>query len=214
MFSLWPCVVTLLVIIPVSFWHERNWRKTLADYSALRREAGAPEGEWPPRGLSNNMGVQPGLILTVCALLAAMTAFSVYAALIWPNRPPGFDMPINPYDLPYLWAMAVAGTATVIAGVAVAMDLARSPWTKVARNVRRAIYAPQAERERRFALALAADPGVLAARQARERVLAHDAVPPLAAGEPQPLTDDIADAQVLHEVPVADLEDPVGPLGD
>ena len=29
---LWPCLVLLVVFIPVSIWHEAHWRRTLADY--------------------------------------------------------------------------------------------------------------------------------------------------------------------------------------
>jgi hypothetical protein len=160
MFSLWPCAVLLAIFIPVSIWHERNWRKVLAEYAERRRAAGAPAGEWPSSELAHLMGIQPWLLFAVAGILAAVTAFGIYVALLWPHKPPGFDLPINPYDLPYLWSMIVAGTAAVVAVVAIAVDVARSPWAGVARSVRRSMYAPPAERERRFALALAADPEV------------------------------------------------------
>ena len=160
MFSLWPCAILLLVFIPITLWHERNWHRTLSEYAELRRTAGAPAGEWPSSGLAHLMGVQPGLVLTVSGMLAAITAFGAWAGAIWPRKPFGFGLPVNPYDLPYLWCMVVAGTAAVVAGVAIALDIRSSPWAGVASNVRRAMYAPPAEKERRFALALATDPEV------------------------------------------------------
>ena len=159
-FSLWPCAVLLLVFIPVSFWHERNWRRTLAEYAQVRKNAGVSDGEWPPPGMANLMGVQPGLILFACAILGLMVAVAVVAALMWPRTPPGFEHAINPLDLPYVWSMIVAAAAAVIAGVAIALDVARNPWSKVARSVRRAIYAPAEQRSRCFAEALAVDPGI------------------------------------------------------
>jgi len=159
-FSLWPCAVLLLVFIPVSIWHERNWRRTLAAYAVVRREAGAPQGEWPSFGLAHLMGVQPGLVLLVCALLGVMVATAAGAALMWPRTPPGFDLAVNPLDLPYIWSMVVAGTAAVVAGVAIALDLLHNPWSKVAWLVRRAIYTPAEQRARFFAQALEVDPEV------------------------------------------------------
>ena len=140
-FSLWPCAVLLLVFVPVSIWHERNWRRTLAAYAAARRDAGAAEEEWPTRSLRRVMGVQPGLVLAACTLLALVTGLGVVAAFVWPKRLPGFDLPINPYDLPYLWSMIVAATAAVVAGVAVAVDVWRNPWSRGA--VRRPPWPPR-----------------------------------------------------------------------
>jgi hypothetical protein len=159
-FSLWPCAVLLLVFIPVSIWHERNWRRTLAAYSLVRREAGAPEGDWPSPDLRHLMGVQPGLVLLVCAILAVMVVIAGAAVLIWPRTPPGFDLPINPYDVPFIWSMIVAGSAAVVAGIAVANDLAHNPWSKVAWFVRRAIYARAEQRAEFFVRAVAVDPEV------------------------------------------------------
>jgi hypothetical protein len=159
-FPLIPCVVLLLIFIPISIWHERNWRRTLADYAVLRREAGAAEEDWPHPDLAMLMGVQLWLVLLVTSLLAVGTGVAMWAALLWPRRPAGFDMPMNYYDLPYVWAFVVAGTAAVVAGFAIAVDVGRSPWAGVARKVRRAIYAQPDERDRLFALALAVDPGV------------------------------------------------------
>lgn len=159
-FPLWPCAVLLVVFIPVSIWHERNWRRALAAYAQARTEAGAADEGWPTPDLARAMGVQLWLVLLVTILLALGVAIAAWAALLWPHRPPGFDQPLNLYDLPYLWSFIVAGTAAVIAGLAIALDVGRSPWVGVARKVRRAIYASPEERARLFALALAADPGV------------------------------------------------------
>lgn len=159
-FSLWPCVVLLVVFIPVSIWHERNWRKTLAEYARARREAGAPEGAWPSASLAHVMGVQPGLILAACGLLAIVVVVAAATALMWPQTPPGFDLPINPLDLPFIWSMVVAATAAIVAGVAIAIDVWRNPWSKVAKPVRRAIYARPDVRAKLFAEALAVDPGL------------------------------------------------------
>lgn len=157
-FSLWPCVVLLAVFIPVSIWHERNWRRTLADYARVRREAGAPDGVWPSSGLAHLMGVQPGLVLIACGMLGAVVILAAGVALMWPRTPPGFDLPMNPLDLPYVWSMIVAATAAIVAGVAIALDVRRNPWSKVARKVRQAIYARAEQRARLFAEALEVDP--------------------------------------------------------
>jgi hypothetical protein len=158
--SLWPCAILLLIFIPVSIWHDRNWRRTLSAYAEARRAAGADGGEWPSAGLRRLMGVQPGLVLAATALLAAMTAFATWAVVQWPYRPYGFDLSVNIFDLPYLWCAIVAGCAAVVAGIAVTLDLARSPWAFVARQVRRSMYLPAEERAKRFEAALAVDPGV------------------------------------------------------
>jgi hypothetical protein len=157
-FSLWPCAILLLVFVPVSIWHERNWRRTLAEYAHARVGAGASDAPWPSSGLAHLMGVQPGLVLLVCGLLGVAVLIAAGTALMWPRTPPGFDLPINPYDLPYLWSMVVAGTAAVVAGVAIAIDVWRNPWSRVARLLRRAIYARPAVRAQLFAQALVVDP--------------------------------------------------------
>lgn len=167
-FSLWPCLTLIVVFVPVSIYHERNWRRTLAEYAAARREAGAEDPEWPSTELSHAMGVQLWLVLVVTLALATVTGVAVWAALLWPKTPPGFEQPINPFDLPYLWSFVVAGTAAVVAGIAIAVDVGSSPWRGVARRVRRAVYAKPPERERLFALALEADPGVPHAEPADE----------------------------------------------
>lgn len=158
-FSLWPCAGLLLVFIPVSFWHEHNWRRTLAEYGVAREAAGARD-QWPPRGMRHLLGVQPPLVFLVAGLLSLMTALGWAVLLTWPHRLPYFDAPLNYFDRPYLLGMSVAGTAAVIGALALGFDLARSPWAKVAGNVRRAIYAPPASRAKRFEAAIAVDPGV------------------------------------------------------
>ena len=159
-FSLWPCAVLLFVFVPVSIWHERNWRRTLADYAQLRLDAGASDERWPTPELAPLMGVQPWLLLAVSALLALMVALAAWAALMWPSKPPGFEVPLNPLDLPYVWCMVVAGTAAVVACVAVAVDLLGSPWARVSDCVRRSMHAPADVRAALFARALSSDPGV------------------------------------------------------
>lgn len=159
-FSLWPCAALLLVFVPVSLWHERNWRRALADYAQLRRDAGASDERWPAPELARLMGVQSWLLFAVSALLALMVALALWAALVWPSKPPGFEMPLNPLDLPFLWSMIVAGVAAVVACVAVALDLLGSPWARVSTCVRRSMYAPADVRAALFARALASDPGV------------------------------------------------------
>jgi hypothetical protein len=159
-FSLWPCAILLLVFIPVSIWHERNWRRTLAVYAVVRREVGATDEDWPSPGLVHLMGVQPGLLLLASTMLGLMVGLAAWAALLWPRTPPGFELPVNSLDLPFLWSMVVAGIAAVIAGVAIALDVRSNPMSRVAYQVRRAIYAPPGERANRFARALIVDPGV------------------------------------------------------
>jgi hypothetical protein len=162
----WPCVgVALLVFIPVSIWHDRAWKRTLAEYGAVRLSAGAAD-PWPPVGMSALIGVQPWLILTSAGLLAAMTTLGVAALLAWPHGLPFFDGPLNYFDRPYVTTMVVAGVAAVIGAVALGLDLARSPWARVASKVRRATHAPSETRKRLFSAALAVDPGVTQAQRA------------------------------------------------
>ena len=170
--SLWPFALLLVVFVPVSFWHERNWRSTLAAYADARRAAGAPDERWPDTEMSWVLSLQPWLLLVVAFMLAAIVALGCAALAAWPHRLPGFDETINYFDRPYLSAMLAAGLATVIGAVAVAIDLWRSPWSGVANQVRRCVYASTEERERRFENALACDPGVLLANQgvSRDRV--------------------------------------------
>jgi hypothetical protein len=155
---LWVCGALLLVMVPVSVVHDRNWKRTLAAYAGERLNAGASAGAWPPSEHRLLMGAQLWLVLLVTCLLAVMTAVAVWAALLWPRRPPGFDLPVNFYDLPYLWGMVVIGLAAVVAGTAFAVAIWRSPWWPVARKLRRAVYANEEERDRLFAEALGLDP--------------------------------------------------------
>jgi hypothetical protein len=176
-FSLWPCAILLLVFVPVSIRHERNWRRTLAAYAEVRRNAGATEEDWPSPELVHVMGVQPGLVLLASTMLGLMLCLAAWAAFLWPRRPPGFELPLNSLDLPFLWSMIVAGIAAVIAGVAIALDVRSNPLSGVAFHVRRAIYASAEERASRFAQALLVDPGV--PRQASALVQGDEpSVPP------------------------------------
>jgi hypothetical protein len=155
---LWVCGALLLVFIPISIRHNRNWKRTLAQYAEIRREAGASDQPWPAPDLAFVMGLQLWLVVLVTTLLAGMTLFAAWAAWLWPFRPPGFDLPVNPFDLPYLWSFIVAGCAATVAGVTLAVAVARSPWWPVARRMRRAIYADPEARDRFFDEALQVDP--------------------------------------------------------
>jgi hypothetical protein len=167
--------VALLVFIPVSIWHDRAWKRTLAEYGAARAKAGATDS-WPPLGMSALIGVQPWLILTCAGMLAIMTALGLGALLVWPHRLPFFDGPLNYFDRPYVATMVVVGTAAVVGAVALGVDLARSPWAAAASKVRRATHARPETRERLFAAALAVDPGVLRARPATDEAVPSEAV--------------------------------------
>ena len=124
-FPLWPCVgAALLFFVPVSIWHERAWRRTLAEYGEARQTAGATD-PWPPEGWGVLLGVQPWLLLGSAGLLAAMTALGLAALIAWPHKLPFFDGPLNYFDRPYLATMVVIGTAAVVAAAAVGIDLAR-----------------------------------------------------------------------------------------
>jgi hypothetical protein len=182
-FPLWPCVgLTLLVLIPVTIWHERAWRRTLAEHGAARSAAGAAD-PWPPEGMGALLGVQPWLLLTAAALLAAMTALGLAALLMWPRKVAFFDAPLNYFDRPYVAATVVAGIAAVVGAVAVAIDLMRSPWVGVARALRRATHAAPEKHAQLMNAALQADPGVERARQRAEALLdSRDAL--RSAGEP------------------------------
>ncbi len=158
---LWPCLVLLLIFIPVSVWHELHWRRTLAEYAAARRAAGADDFPWPSSELRWTLSLQPWLVLFATALLGAMVALGGAALLVWPRRLPYFDEVINFYDRPYLTAGLIAGAATVIGGCALAIDLARSPWKGVASSIRRAVHATAIRRDKFFSAALRVDPGVV-----------------------------------------------------
>jgi len=158
--SLWPFAVLLVALVPVSFWHERNWRSTLTAYADVRKQAGAAEESWPATGTKWVLNLQPRLLILAAALLALMVALGAAALAAWPHRLPGFDEPINYFDRMYLGAMLVAGTAAVIGAIAVAVDLWHSPWADVANQLRRSMYVSVEERTSRFERALAADPGV------------------------------------------------------
>lgn len=159
-FSLWPCAILLIIFVPISIHHERNWRRTLAQYAEARREAGADDGEWPPPGAAMLMGVQPWLVFAVAGILAAATLLGLALVLAWPHRVPGFSVPLNYFDRPYMWCMIVAGTAAVVGAVALGIDVVRSPWAAVAHQVRRSMYGTEEMRAARFSAALLVDPGV------------------------------------------------------
>jgi hypothetical protein len=158
-FSPWPCIVLLIVLVPISIWHERHWRATLVAYAALRREAGAGDDKWPSWGLARLMGVEPGLVLTACGMLGAVVLLAA-AAIMTSGSALGFDLLIGPLDLLYLWTLVVAGAAAVVAGVAIAIDLWRNPWSRVGRLLRRAIHARPDVRAQLLAQALVIDPGL------------------------------------------------------
>jgi hypothetical protein len=166
--SLWPFAVLLVLFVPLSIWHERHWRATLEAYAEARRAAGADSADWPTSELSWVLSLQPWLLLAVASMLAMMVALGGAAVLAWPHRLYGFDEVINFYDLPFLSAMLVAGIATVVAAVAVALDLRRSPWSGVANEIRRCIYASPDVRQARFERALACDPEVPRAAQSHD----------------------------------------------
>jgi len=157
-FSLWPFAALLAFFVPVSIWHELSWRQRVAEYARLRRKAGAEPGEWPSRELRILLAAQPWLLLSAAGLLLAGVAFAVFTLLLWPRTPAGFDLPINYFDLPYLWTMVVAGVAACVAAIAIALDAAHSPWARVADRVRRATHSSEERRRVLFAEALAADP--------------------------------------------------------
>lgn len=160
---LWPCLVLLIVFIPLSIWHQVHWNRTVAEYAALRRAAGATDEPWPTPDLKWVLSLQPWLLLTVAAMLASMVAMGVAAMVAWPHRLfSAFDV-LNYYDRPYLASMLVAGSAAVIGVVALAVDLLRSPYKGVAAQIRRAVHAPQRQHDSRLAAALRLDPGVPAA---------------------------------------------------
>jgi hypothetical protein len=156
----WWFLWFIVVLVPISIYHERHWRRTLAAYAQARRDAGASDEPWPSREMRWVLSLQPWLILFAAFWLFAMVALGIAAMVVWPSKMPGFDEVINYYDRPYLSAMLTAGVAAVIGAVALAIDLARSPWAPVAHEVRRCTHARPEERARRFVNALACDPGV------------------------------------------------------
>ena len=185
--SLWPFAVLIVVFVPLSLWHEWNWRATLAAYSDARRAAGASDERWPDAEMTWVLSLQPWLLFAVALLLAGMVLLGGAAMAVWPHRMPGFDETINYFDRPYLSAVLTAGLAAVVGAVAVAVDLLRSPWSGVASEVRRCVYASAEERERRFDSALACDPGVppTAERIVSRYVLDSSALPEASQGTMQ-----------------------------
>ncbi|NTU71841.1 MAG: hypothetical protein HGB10_08500 [Coriobacteriia bacterium] len=160
---LWPCFVLLAVFIPISIWHEIHWRRTVRDYAGKRREVGAT-GEWPTGDVRFALSIQPGLLLFATVLLALMVWLGATALFTWPKKPLLFREPLNYFDRPYLAAMLVAGTAAVVGALALCVDLWRSPWRGVARQIRRAVHARPRARDERMAAALLVDPGVAEGR--------------------------------------------------
>lgn len=159
--GLWVCAAAFLVLIPVSVWHDRNWKRTLAEYAQKRREAsGAAADDWPRADVAVLMGLQLWLVLSATIVLAAMAAAALWAAILWPRLPWVFPLRVNPYDLPYVWGLTTVIVAAAVGGVALAIAIWRSPWWPVARKIRRAVYARPDERERFFAEALERDPGL------------------------------------------------------
>lgn len=156
----WPCLTLLVIFIPVSVWHQHHWNRTVAEYAELRREAGAPDETWPPSELKWVLSVQPGLLFAVSALLIVMLGFGFGALIAWPHRLFPWMNILNYYDRPYLATMLVAGSAALVGALALAIDLSRSEWRGVARQVRRAVHAPRRARQERFAAALMIDPGL------------------------------------------------------
>lgn len=157
---LWPCLVLLVIFVPISIWHEIHWQRVVSDYAALRRAAGSQDEEWPTSEVRWVLSVQPWLLLVVSAMLAAMVALGAAALLCWPHRLPYFNEVLNYYDRPYLTAILVAGAAAVIGAVTLAIDLLFSSWRGVATHIRRAVHASRAVQEQLFASALSVDPGV------------------------------------------------------
>lgn len=174
-FSLWPCAGLLAFFIPVTAMHERNWRRTIAAYAAMRKGAGATDDAWPTRQQRVILGVQPWLLFTVSGLLGAFALFALWALLQWPHRPPGFEAVINFYDLVYLWCTLAMALGAVAIGLAIGVEAARSPWAGVAQRIRRSMYAPASARERLLAEALAIDPGLVSAAGALHSPSASDA---------------------------------------
>ena len=182
-----------MVFLPISLAHERNFRRTVAAYAALRVKGGAevatpaaigsvegasdgiaeagalaePADQWPSRSLARVLGLQPTLLMTLAVLLGGMTATAIAGVLAWPHALPHFDLAINYYDRPYVWVFSSVGAALTLALAAVAVDLWRSPWARVATNLRRAIHASPERRAALFADALASDPGVTRAAGGR-----------------------------------------------
>lgn len=159
-YPLWPCLVLILVFIPISLRHERNWRRTLAEYSAARAQAGATDGVWPPKRIKHLVGIQPWLLFAVAGMLGFVIALAIVGLVYWPHTPPLFYDAINYFDRPYLTIACVIGIAAVAAIVAVAVDISRQPWAPVADKVRRSIYASPEKRAELFSAALRADQGV------------------------------------------------------
>jgi hypothetical protein len=156
----WFCAVLLVIFIPVSIWHERHWRRTVADYADLRSQAGAADSQWPSADLKLMLSLQPWLVFMAAVLLAAMVVLGAAGLLIWPHKLPFFDGVINYYDRPYLAAMLTAGLAAIVGAVALAVDLWCSPWRDASGLIRRAVHAPQPKRDEFLTAALKVDPGV------------------------------------------------------
>lgn len=193
-FDLWPFAAVIVVFVPVSIVHERNFRRVIAAYATARAEDGAaadgvaivpaaipgtatgtqpsaqaePTAQWPPRALSRMLGLQPALLMLLAVLLGWMTATAIAGVLVWPHALPYFNLAINYYDRPYVWVFGSIGAALTVALAAVAIDLWRSPWARVASNLRHAIYASPQRRAALLADALANDPGVRRLRSSGE----------------------------------------------
>lgn len=163
-----PAAVVVAVLSVAAFFHERNWRRVLAEYADLRRQHGAPAGRWPTFSLQLLLGLKPGLLVLLALICAGGVVIGAWAALAWPQPAPFAVLPVADASLPVVWAATGGAGGFLVALLAVIALVMTSPWSRVSRALHRAIYAKGEQRQELLGEALAADPHITGAPSGRE----------------------------------------------
>lgn len=163
-----PAAVVVAVLSVAAFFHERNWRRVLAEYADLRRQHGAPAGRWPSFSLQLLLGLKPGLLVVLALICAGGAVIGAWAALAWPQPAPFAVLPVADANLPVVWAATGGAGGFTVALLAVVVLVATSPWSRVSRALHRAIPAKGEQRLELLGEALAADPQIASAASDRD----------------------------------------------
>lgn len=151
-------LVFVIALLPVSILRTRRHRRTIEEYAEFRRSNGAPAGEWPPRGVSHELMVNPAVILMGGVLVALLALMGATIEFFRPD--PFHVMPgYRPVDAdPLLYVAVAAGALVAVILAAWAWRRYEAPWFAVGDLLRRAVDAKSPRRERLFEAALKVDP--------------------------------------------------------
>lgn len=157
------CCITVsllfvIALLPVSILRTRRHRSTIEEYAEFRRANGAPADEWPSRGVSHELMVNPTLILLGGVLVALLALLGAMIEFFRPD--PFHTMPgYQPVDAdPMLYVAVAAGALAAVVLAAWAWRRYEAPWFAVGDLLRRAVDAKSPRRERLFEAALKVDP--------------------------------------------------------